>query len=201
MTNTTSQHERAWILAAKRGDEDAFALLVEAYQSPIYNLCYRMLGEAQEAEDAAQEVFLKAFRNLRRYDADRRFLNWILSIASNHCIDRLRKRRWKLVSFEALKSVPESQGYEPGPERRLAQKQEEQRLHSLLMNLQPVDRAAVIMHYWYDYSYKEIAKVLSISVPALKSRLHRARRDLARQWMEREVILVHGGQPDGASAV
>ncbi|HHH82356.1 MAG TPA: sigma-70 family RNA polymerase sigma factor, partial [Chloroflexi bacterium] len=190
MTSTTPQHERAWILKAKQGDDDAFTLLVEAYQSPVYNLCYRMLGEAQEAEDAAQETFLKAFRNLRRYDLDRRFLNWILSIASNHCIDRLRKRRWKLVSIEALISMPVSREDEPGPERHLAQKQEEQRLHSLLMNLRPVDRAAVIMHYWYDYSYEEIAEVLSVSIPALKSRLHRARRELAAQWMEREMTLV-----------
>lgn len=201
MTPSTPQHERAWILKAREGDDEAFAELVEAYQSPVYNLCHRMLGDGREAEDAAQEIFLKAHRNLRRYDPERRFLNWILSIASNHCIDRLRKRRWKLVSLEAVRSDKGRQAYEPGPEGRLAQKEEEQRLRSLLMNLNPVDRAAVIMHYWHDYSYEEIAEVLSMSIPALKSRMHRARRQLATAWKQPEAIMVHGGQPDGASAV
>ena len=76
--------EADWIKRARQGDDDAFAMVVEAYQGPVFNLCYRMLGDSFEAEDAAQEVFLKAYRNLGRFDPERKFVNWILSIASNH---------------------------------------------------------------------------------------------------------------------
>ena len=71
------------------GDQQAFAQLVEEYQRPVYNLTYRMLGNAGEAEDAAQEAFLRAYQHLDRYDIDRSFKTWLLSIASNYCIDRI----------------------------------------------------------------------------------------------------------------
>ena len=89
-----------WVNQAKQGDQDAFTELVYLFTDPVYNLCYRMLGESGEAEDAAQETFLRIFINLNRYDTTRSFKTWLLSIASNHCIDRLRKRRMQLVSLD-----------------------------------------------------------------------------------------------------
>ena len=85
--------EMALVLRAQQGNDEAFTSLVERYQTPVYNLCYRMLGERTEAEDAAQEAFLRAYLNLKRYDPARSFKTWVLSIASNYCIDRLRRRR------------------------------------------------------------------------------------------------------------
>ena len=92
--------ETDWERRARAGDQTAFTTLVEAYQTPIYNLCYRMLGEAGEAEDAAQETFLRAYSQLASYDPSRPFKTWLFSIANHHCIDRLRKRRLTWLSIE-----------------------------------------------------------------------------------------------------
>ena len=78
----------AWVVQAQHGSDEAFTKLVEAYQTHVYNLCYRMLGDAELAEDAAQETFLRAYQHLHRYDQKRPFATWLLSIAAHYCIDR-----------------------------------------------------------------------------------------------------------------
>ena len=180
--------EMAWILQAQHGDDEGFTLLVETYQKPVYNLCYRMLGEPEAAEDAAQETFLKAYQNLTRYDRDRPFATWLLSIAAHHCIDRLRRRKFASFSIdedeEGQTELPDHSA--PDPETEAAKKQEREALHGLLQSLDPPDRAAIILRYWYDASEVEIAQTLKLTVPAVKSRLHRARRALAGLWKEDE---------------
>ncbi len=94
--------EATWIQQAQKGDTDAFTRLVQLYQAPVYNLAYRMLGERMEAEDAAQETFLRAFRNLGQYDPARPFRNWLLSITAHYCVDRLRRQRPLLALDDEL---------------------------------------------------------------------------------------------------
>jgi RNA polymerase sigma-70 factor (ECF subfamily) len=169
-----------WINAAMEGDQEAFAELVYTFQNPVYNLCYRMLGERTEAEDAAQEVFLRAYSNLYRYDQNRSFKTWILTIASNHCIDRLRKRRMTWVSLE--EPLPETLALssdDPEPEEAMMTSTRSAEVQSLLDELDTDYRAAVVLRYWYDYSYTEIAEIMDTTESAIKSRLHRARRMLA----------------------
>jgi RNA polymerase sigma-70 factor (ECF subfamily) len=89
--------EPGWLDKALNGDAQAFTDLVEAYQKPVYNLCYRMLGNSQDAEDAAQETFLRAYKSMRRYDRSRPFSTWLLSIAAHYCIDQIRRRRYPVV--------------------------------------------------------------------------------------------------------
>lgn len=175
--------EARWLAQAQKSDPQAFSLIVEQYQRPVYNLCYRMLGNAQDAEDAAQETFLRVYKAMHRYDTRRSFSSWLLSIAAHYCIDQIRKRRFKLVSVEEL-PVPDLPDVSPGLEARLKDKEERLRIRALLEVLDPTDRAAVVLYYWYDYSYKEISQTLSLSISAVKSRLHRARRAMAGQWME-----------------
>jgi RNA polymerase sigma-70 factor (ECF subfamily) len=177
--------EPGWLDKALNGDAQAFTDLVEAYQKPVYNLCYRMLGNSQDAEDAAQETFLRAYKSMRRYDRSRPFSTWLLSIAAHYCIDQIRRRRYPVVSVEEL-PVPDLPDMEPGPEQGLSRKEEQQRVRLILDVLDPVDRAAVVMYYWYDFSYEEICQALSLSLSALKSRLHRARRAMAVAWGERQ---------------
>ena len=172
-----------WIVAARdAGDQDAFAEIVYSFQDAVYNLCYRMLGERTEAEDATQDAFIKAYNNLDRYDTNRSFKTWLLSITSNHCIDRLRKRRMKYLSLDdplpgnmqlALSSN------QPGPEAIATQNERSEYIQQLLDDLPPDDRAGIILKYWYDYSYAEIAVALDTTESAVKSRLFRARRSLA----------------------
>jgi RNA polymerase sigma-70 factor (ECF subfamily) len=164
---------------ARAGDETAFAVLVETYQTPIYNLCYRMLGEAGEAEDAAQETFLRAYHQMARYDPARSFKTWLFAIANHHCIDRLRKRRLTWLSIDDdLPPHPALNEPSAGPEEATVRREQTELLQKLLARLSPDDRAVVVMRYWYDLSYEEIAEATVTTVSAVKSRLHRARGSL-----------------------
>jgi RNA polymerase sigma-70 factor (ECF subfamily) len=171
------------LVQVQKGNQEAFTHLVEVYQRPVYNLCYRMLGDANEAEDAAQETFLRVYRNISHFDNKRPFSTWLLSIAAHHCIDQLRKRRMIVVSMDELPYIDPPDGT-PGPEATLHMLENQRQVQKLLEELNPQDRAAVIMYYWYDFSYEEIAKSLSLSVSAVKSRLHRARHTLAQTWQD-----------------
>ncbi|HEX2978682.1 MAG TPA: sigma-70 family RNA polymerase sigma factor [Anaerolineaceae bacterium] len=176
-----TETELGWLREAIQGNDDAFSQLVETYQQPVYNLCYRMLGSPQEAEDAAQETFWRAYQNLKRYDSQRSFITWLLSIAAHYCIDQQRKRRMNIVSMDILpeEDIPDAA---PNPEKAVGQRLEDQRLRMLLNELSEQDRAAVILRYWYDFSDEEIARTLSLTISAVKSRLHRARLHLAQSY-------------------
>ena len=177
-----------WVRAALAGDHDAFAELVYLYQDPVYNLCYRMLSDGGEAEDATQEAFLRAYRNLRRYDQKRSFKTWLMSIASNHCIDRLRKRRMTTVSLddEPTAAALSLRSADPSPEHVTLQGERSELIQDLLSHLDHDYRLAVILRYWYDYSYAEIAQEMSTTESAVKSRLFRARRRLAELLGDQE---------------
>lgn len=174
-----------WVEAALDGDESAFAELVYTHQDAVYNLCYRMLGNRVEAEDAAQEAFLRAYVNLQRYDTSRSFKTWVMSIASNYCIDVIRKRRMQLLSLdEPLPSgdaMAMSSDQEAGPERQALRAEMSEEVQALLDELQPDYRAAVVLRYWYEYSYAEIADALDTTESAIKSRLFRARQMLGEK--------------------
>ncbi len=177
--------EQVWITRARSGDDEAFTHLVETYQTPVYNLCYRMLGEPEAAEDAAQETFLRAYRSLSRYDLRRPFATWLLSIAAHHCIDRLRRRRLTFLSLDDdERPLTLADSRSPDPEAEAVRREDRERIHILLQTLNETDRAAIILRYWYEFSEAEIAQTLSLTVSAVKSRLHRARRALAKAWKE-----------------
>jgi RNA polymerase sigma-70 factor (ECF subfamily) len=173
--------EQELVARARAGNQAAFASLVEAYQNAIYNLCYRMLGEATEAEDAAQETFLRAYSQFHRYDPTRPFKTWLFAIASHHCIDRLRRRKvaWVDIEDDLLACHPALREPAPGPEDVAIQCERDDRIQALLAGLPPRDRSVIVMHYWHGCSYQEIAETTGTSVSAVKSRLHRARLALA----------------------
>jgi RNA polymerase sigma-70 factor (ECF subfamily) len=172
--------EKIWIDAARRGDEAAFGNLVEKYQRPVFNLCYRMLGTLMAAEDAAQEAFMRAYMHLSSYDAQRNFSSWLLSIASHHCIDQLRRKHHQLLSLDDL--TPDTWTGEPTaePEEIVLNREKEREVNRMLQRLPADYRAAVVLRYWYDLSYEDIAQLLDTTVSAIKSRLFRARQMLAR---------------------
>jgi RNA polymerase sigma-70 factor (ECF subfamily) len=170
-----------------QGNQQAFTHLVETYQKPVFNLCYRMLGDADEAEDMAQETFLRVYKNIKNYDANRPFSTWLLSIAAHLCIDQLRKRHMVILSMDSTPYLDPSDG-SPGPEARLFIKEDQRKVQALLSTLNPHDRAAVVMYYWYDLSYEEIASSLSLTTSAVKSRLHRARLSMAEAWSKQTGI-------------
>jgi len=185
------ENESQWLIQAQKGDSQAFTYLVETYQRPVYNLCYRMLMNAEDAEDASQETFLRVYKSLKRYDNKRAFSTWLLSIAAHYCIDQIRKSRYKVVSVEDL-PVANLPDLSPGVESKISRKEEQRKIRAVLDILDPVDRAAVVMYYWYDFSYKEICQALSLTQSAVKSRLHRARRAMAQEWLKKQAEQMPG---------
>lgn len=185
---------------ALQKDDGAFAELVEKYQSPVYNLCFRMLGSEVEAEDAAQETFWRAYQALNRYDPNRSFITWLLSIAAHLCIDQQRKRKVTIIEMDEYEDF-DIADRSPQPEARVIQRQEEEIIARSLNQLSDLDRAAVILRYWQGFSEEEIASSLSLTVSAVKSRLHRARLQLAGLLKEEgkqlfvEVEKEHHGTP------
>lgn len=181
-----NNEEQVWLEQARRGDKSAFGQLIEAYQGPVFNLAYRMLGNRGEAEEAAQEAFIRAYTRLDTYDPSRKFSTWMLSITSNYCVDLLRKRRALLLSLD--QSLPPHPALmsdrDDNPEVQAADSEREAMVQALLEHLPEDYRQAVVLRYWYDLSYEEIADVMETSVSAIKSRLFRARRQLAEVSVE-----------------
>lgn len=173
--------EQVWLDQARRGDKAAFGKIIEAYQRPVYNLAYRMLNNSGEAEEAAQEAFIRAYTRLDSYNPNHKFSTWLLSITSNYCIDLIRKRRAILLNIDeplpphpALMSEKSS-----GPEPQMVQSEQEELVQKLLAELAPEYREAVVLRYWHELSYDEIAEMMDTTVSAIKSRLFRARKQLA----------------------
>jgi RNA polymerase sigma-70 factor (ECF subfamily) len=186
----TLNEEQVWLEQARRGDKNAFGQLIEAYQGPVYNLAYRMLGNAGEAEEAAQEAFIRAYTRLDSYDPAHKFSTWLLSITSNYCIDQIRKRRAVLLSIDdPLPPHPALHSdNNKGPEAQYLAQEREMLVQGLLSELPAEYRQAVVLRYWYDMSYEEIADVQKTTVSAVKSRLFRARRQLADAGLERGLV-------------
>jgi RNA polymerase sigma-70 factor (ECF subfamily) len=171
--------ELRWLDQARRGDQAAFSRLVEAYQRPVYNLAYRMLGNAAEAEEAAQETFVRMYTKLHTFQSDRKLASWVLSIVSHYCIDRLRRRRITWLSLDDDSIVSALAGHQLNPEELAIRREACDEVQDCIAELEPGYRAPLILRYWQGLSYEEIAEVMGISVSAVKSRLHRARLQIA----------------------
>ncbi len=177
--------QTGWIALAKGGDPAAFGQLVEKYQGPVYNLCYHMLRNGTEAEDAAQEVFLRAYTKLDSYDDRRQFSTWLFSIASHYCLDRWKRRRFRLVSWENFGDWAGGES-RVQPERVLLETEAAEEVEALLRSLRPDYRLVIILKYWHMMSYQEIAQTLDTTISTIKSKLFRARRMMARAAREQE---------------
>jgi RNA polymerase sigma-70 factor (ECF subfamily) len=167
--------ELLWLEQARRGDQAAFSRLVGAYQRPVYNLCYRMLSNAPEAEDAAQETFMRMYTKLHTYQPERKLSSWVLSIASHYCIDRLRRRRGQWLSLDEEPMATTLPSQNRGPEDLALRAESRDEVQRLVDMLPAAYRVPLILRYWHDLSYAEIAEVMGLTVQAVKSRLHRAR--------------------------
>lgn len=192
--------DNAWVLAARSGDRRAFEALVGRYERPVYNLALRMLGRAEDAEDASQEVFLKAYRALTAYDQNRPFSTWLLSIAAHHCIDRIRRRRMQEVSLDALPPWRQIAVRTVDPEDEAIYRDHSDRVKALLQCLPEDYRLVVVLRYWHDFGYSEIAELTGESESAIKSRLHRARRQLAEELLGRDPGAPGASTPERGTA-
>src|ERR671935_2757354 len=125
--------EIGWVDQSLRGDRAGFGQLMHRYAGAVYNLAYRMLGNAEDAEDASQEIFIRAYTRLASFDRERRFSTWLLSIGSNYCIDRLRRRRFAWLTLDDVAYTMPSR--ERGPERRALEREQQDRVQDALRRL------------------------------------------------------------------
>jgi RNA polymerase sigma-70 factor, ECF subfamily len=143
-----------------------------------------MLGSTAEAEDAAQEIFVRIYRQLGRYDLERKFSTWTLAIATNYCIDQLRRRRLQLVPLENI--VPWARSRDAGPEGEALDREARDEVQQLLRYLPEKYRAPLVLRYWEELSCAEIAEILGVPEGTVKTQIHRARKALGKLLVERE---------------
>jgi len=166
------------------GDQDVFAVLVERYKDAVQNLAYRMLGNITEAEDVAQETFVRAYTQLATYKPVHKFSTWLLSIASHLAIDQLRRRRFLALPLEDVPFLEWIVDVGVGPELSALQGEQQDEIQVYLQRLPSKYRAVIVLRYWYDFSYEEIAGALKLTPALVKARLHRARELLARYMQQ-----------------
>lgn len=175
---TSAEQDRLLVQAALGGDQLAFGELVTRYQAAVYNMAYRMLGDPTEAEDAAQEVFVRAWNQLHTFQLDRRFSTWLLSIASHYSIDLLRRRKPQAPLDDVALYV---QSDDPEPEELALKSEQSAMVRQLLNTLPDKYRSVTVLRYYNDLSYDEIARVTGLTESAVKTQLHRARKMLAEE--------------------
>lgn len=181
--------EKQIIKKAAAGSADAFEQLVLTYQTPIYRLCFRMTGNADDAADLTQEAFLKAWRALDSFRFDASFSTWLYRLASNLCLDFLRAEKRRAVlplihddaEGDELSLDPPDPA--PTPEQAALRAEEQAQLAAALKALEPEQRQILTLRVVNDLSYTEIAEILGVREGTVKSRLSRA-RDALRKKLE-----------------
>lgn len=170
------------VALALRGRPEAFATLVERYDRAVYHLAYRTLHDVEDARDATQEAFFKAFRSLRTFKPGARFSTWIFAIAYHGCCDRLSRRK-RYTSDE----LPDRADAGPGPEQQTIALDEAKRLRAAIDRLPEKYRTVVTLYHLQGKQYDEIATVLGLPMGTVKTHLFRAKEQLRRLLVGAEV--------------
>ncbi|MFC7372837.1 RNA polymerase sigma factor SigW [Fictibacillus iocasae] len=177
----------------KNGDRDAYEGIVDLFKDKIFQLCYRMTGNRHEAEDLAQEAFLRAYMNIEKYNGEYKFSTWLFRIATNLCIDRLRKKK---PDYSLDAEVPGTDGAnmysqlsskEPLPEETITESEKRMELQAEILKLPEKYRTAILLKYMEDMSLEEISQAMDIPVPTVKTRIHRGREALKKVFQQTAV--------------
>lgn len=166
----TDEDDAAAIGRCLGGDTGAFDALVARHERVLFRVALRMLGNAEDARDATQTAFVKAFEQLHRYDPGFRFFSWIYRILANECLNRRRDRR----PMSAMTDIATADG----PFEALEQRERQRLVQAALLDLPPAYREVVVLRHFSELSYEEMAVALDIPVKTVKSRLYTARQQL-----------------------
>ncbi|UKJ06389.1 RNA polymerase sigma factor [Solitalea lacus] len=167
---------------AIEGDQKAYGSLMSRYRDSIYFMLLKMVNNKEDANDLTIETFAKAFRNLDKYQPTFAFSTWLFKIATNNCIDFLKKKRIATLSIDEPMDDDEDSGksfdvagYTPTPEESIIRKQKAALLKTVVEGLPPRYKRLVILRYFEEYSYEEIARELDLPLGTVKAQLLRAR--------------------------
>lgn len=175
------------IIQVLKGDQNAFSDIVNLYQHKLYQVCYRMLGNKQEAEDIAQEAFVRAYINLHTYDQKRKFSTWLYRIATNLCIDRIRKKKpdyyldAEVTGTEGLDMYSHIASTDQLPDESVEQMELQDRIQYEISRLPDKYRSVIVLKYIEELSLQEISEILEIPLGTVKTRIHRGREALRKQ--------------------
>ena len=182
------KHENEIIQRILNGNSEEFSFLVDKYQGPIYNLVYRLTGNHSDAEDLAQETFIKAYKSLNSFHIKKKFFSWLYTIAINLTRNHLKKKKPLLVeNVEDLKS-DNRQTDKNNPEINLIKQEQAQALARSIQRLPIALREAVILRYYFYLPFEEIARILCISLSGAKMRVYRGLEKL-------EIIMKREAEP------
>jgi RNA polymerase sigma-70 factor (ECF subfamily) len=171
--------ENQIIARVRAGDRDAYAALVDAYKGAIFNLAFRMTGSYHDADDLAQETFIRAYENLRRYDSEKRFFTWLYTISLNLIRNHLKKRGQHQSRETTEQNISErGNANDASMEQDMIQAQEFRHLESCLLALPADLREAVVLRFYQDLSFEEISVISDASVSAAKMRVYRGLEQL-----------------------
>ncbi|WHX67276.1 RNA polymerase sigma factor SigW [Peribacillus frigoritolerans] len=170
-----------------KGDHNAFGEIVEIYKDKVYQICFRMLGNRQEAEDLAQEAFVRAYVNIRSFNITMKFSTWLYRIATNLCIDRLRKKKpdyyldAEVAGTEGLNMYSQIASDMAKPEEEVESLELQETIQVEIMKLPEKYRSVIVLKYIEELSLKEISEILDLPVGTVKTRIHRGREALRKQ--------------------
>jgi RNA polymerase sigma-70 factor, ECF subfamily len=170
--------DRDLILHARRGEAKAFGELVRRTQTAVFNVCYRLMGERREAEDMAQEAFIRAYERLGTFDLERPFLPWIRRVAANLCLNHLSAQT---PDQEELDDERDKADAGESPSSLVEQREQTERIRAALLALPPRYRVVIELRHFQELSYDEIARTLNRPLSDVKSDLFRARKILAEK--------------------
>ena len=185
--STTEERERTLVVRAKAGNEAAFAALVRGNMQKVYRSAYAITHNGDDAADIAQETFIRAFRNLARFDETRPFFPWLYRIARNLCINRIQRITRRETSLPEYDIVADSH---EGPEAAVVGADEKIRVRDAVDRLPEQHRRIIELNHFQELSYREIAEILDIPIGTVMSRLFHARKKL------RELLESEGGHDD-----
>lgn len=174
---TNDEPDATWVLRLRTRDAKAFNRLIECYERPMFNLAYRMLGNAAEAADATQDVFLKVFENIAGFDPQYRLFSWVYRIAVNESIDRLKRRRHAETTSLDVEEFPLA-SVDRGPEQVTGDAQMHDMIQAALMEMPYDHRVVIVLRHFAECSYGQMADILHIPEKTVKSRLYSARQEL-----------------------
>ena len=168
------------VLRAKQGDQQAYADLMGRYRDAIFFMLLKMVNNASDAEDLMIEAFGKAFKNINQYTPNFAFSTWLFKIATNNCIDFIRKKRASTISIDQSAEDQDSQSVTiqsdtPDPEEHMINNQKIKLLREVVAKLKPRYRTLVELRYFKEYSYEEISEELELPIGTVKAQLFRAR--------------------------
>ncbi len=175
-----AQHDFLLVQKARSGDQKAYAELLGRYRDAIYFMLLKMVNNPSDAEDLTIEAFGKAFKNIGQYTPNFAFSTWLFKIATNNCIDFIRKKRAATISLDQSNDDPETttvtiQSDTPDPEAHMINSQKVKLLREVVNKLKPRYRTLVELRYFKEYSYEEISQELELPIGTVKAQLFRAR--------------------------